>query len=113
MAEGNLDIKLRNIESGEVRELRTTTGGWLKATRTVGTWKRARILEEGDETYASFLWFYLAARHAGLEGTEGDDIGVERIEGFFDLWDIVDVSDEEGKPIEGGAPFDIGTSPLA
>lgn len=106
----NRDIQLRDIATGEVRSVRTTSGGMLKAIRTVGSWLKGGLIE-ADEPFLTFTWFYLAARHAGLPGTESDAVTLEAIEDFFELWDVV-ADDEEAQP-RGDAPFAIGTTSQA
>ena len=99
------EIRLRNIETGQTVAARTTAGGLLKATRLVGAWLKARQIE-AEEPFMSFTWFYLAARHSGIEGTGGDAITLETVEEFFDRWDVLEDEEDE----EGGEPAPFATA---
>ena len=94
----NRDIQLRDIATGEVRSARTTSGGMLKAIRTVGSWLEGGLIE-ADEPFLTFTC------------TESDAVTLEAVEEFFERWDVV-ADDEEAEP-RGDAPFGIGTTSQA
>lgn len=94
-------IKLKNIKTGETVEIMATYGGWLKAARLVDSLRKSgQIGAVSEDIIFTGLWYFIAARAAGLaDRLTNPAITVDAMEEFFEVWDL-DMDDEEGEGAE-------------